>query len=97
MVIPCTTKGALIKVYLAPKSFIILISSFLTEIPIEIAIREGGDAGKPVSFYAPESVSAKRYEQAATRLWEIIQKIDEEELAGNSAIQPDMSTKAHHH
>ncbi|NLK66630.1 MAG: Mrp/NBP35 family ATP-binding protein [Campylobacteraceae bacterium] len=63
-------------------------TEILAEIPIEIAIREGGDAGKPVSFYAPKSESAKRYEKAATRLWEIIEKIDAEDLAGNAAIQP---------
>ncbi|MDA3057922.1 Mrp/NBP35 family ATP-binding protein [Campylobacter sp. VBCF_05 NA6] len=58
------------------------------EIPIEIAIREGGDNGKPISFYAPESVSAKRYEQAARALWEKIEEVDRENLADNSAIQP---------
>ena len=64
------------------------------EIPIEIAIREGGDSGKPVSFYAPDSLSAKRYEQAARKLWEKIEKIDREELADNSAIQPVMDGKS---
>nr|WP_314070923.1 Mrp/NBP35 family ATP-binding protein [uncultured Campylobacter sp.] len=64
------------------------------EIPIEIAIREGGDSGKPVSFYAPDSLSAKRYEDAARKLWEKIEKIDREELADNSAIQPVMDGKS---
>ncbi|MSN96122.1 Mrp/NBP35 family ATP-binding protein [Campylobacter sp. FMV-PI01] len=72
-------------------------TEILGEIPIEIAIREGGDAGKPVSFYAPNSISATRYEAAATRLLEIIKKIDDENLASNAAIQPDNSGKAHCH
>lgn len=72
-------------------------TEILSEIPIEIGIREGGDNGKPISFYAPESVSAKRYEKAANRLWEIIEKIDKEDLAGNSAIQPDMEGGAKCH
>lgn len=72
-------------------------TEILAEVPIEIAIRQGGDAGKPVSFYEPNSVSAKRYEAAATRLWEIIEHVDKEDLADNSAIQPDMSGKPHCH
>lgn len=62
----------------------------LAEIPIEIAIREGGDNGKPVSFYAPNSISATRYESAARKLLEKIEEIDRENLADNSAIQPVM-------
>ena len=58
------------------------------EIPIEIAIREGGDNGKPISFYAPNSVSAKRYEEAARPLWAKIEEVDRDNLADNSAIQP---------
>ncbi|CZE47603.1 Mrp/NBP35 family ATP-binding protein [Campylobacter geochelonis] len=72
-------------------------TEILGEIPIEISIREGGDSGKPISFYEPNSVSSKRYEGAANRLWEIIEKIDADELADNSAIQPDNSGKAHCH
>ncbi|MBP5779013.1 MAG: Mrp/NBP35 family ATP-binding protein [Campylobacter sp.] len=60
------------------------------EIPIEIAIREGGDKGKPISFYEPNSVSSKRYEQAARALISALEKIERENLADNSAIQPQM-------
>lgn len=62
------------------------------EIPIEPAIREGGDAGKPVVFFAPESETAKRYQQAATKLWEEIEKVNEEGGVSNDAIQPVPST-----
>ena len=60
------------------------------EIPIEIAISEGGDQGKPISFYEPNSVSAKRYEYAARALISALEKIERENLADNSAIQPQM-------
>ena len=39
----------------------------LSNLPIEPAIREGGDAGKPIVYFNPESVSAKRYMEAAAR------------------------------
>ncbi len=62
----------------------------IAQIPIEPAIRIGGDAGRPVSFYAPDSVSAKRYAQAAAKLWEKIEQINANGGADNSAIQPTM-------
>ncbi len=58
------------------------------EIPIEPAIREGGDAGKPVVFFEPQSETAKRYQEAATKLWEEIDKINEEGGVSNEEIQP---------
>ena len=60
----------------------------LAHIPIEMSIREGGDAGKPVSFYASESVSAKRYSEAAAKIWDFISEINAKGGADNSAIQP---------
>lgn len=63
-------------------------TQILAEIPIEPAVRVGGDNGKPVSFYEPNSVTAKRYESAAARLWEIIENINNGGGADNSAIQP---------
>lgn len=60
----------------------------IAQIPIEPAIREGGDIGKPVSFYAPESISAKSYDKAASQIWEQILKVNAENKADNSAIQP---------
>lgn len=63
-------------------------TEILAQIPIEIVIREGGDSGKPISFYNPTSQSAKRYENGAARLWEILLDVDKNSLASNSAIQP---------
>lgn len=60
----------------------------LAQIPIEPAVREGGDAGKPVTFHAPDSQTAKRYVEAAKKLWEVIEKVNEEGGASNEAIQP---------
>lgn len=55
-------------------------------LPIEPAIREGGDEGKPVVYFQPESESAKRYMIAAQKL---IQFIDENhDKAENASIQP---------
>jgi len=58
------------------------------EIPIEPAVREGGDAGKPVVLFKPESETAKRYQESASKLWEEIEKVNEEGGANNEAIQP---------
>lgn len=58
----------------------------LAHIPIEMSIREGGDAGKPVSFYESESKSAKRYASAASKLLNFI--ANSKGRADNSAIQP---------
>jgi ATP-binding protein involved in chromosome partitioning len=63
-------------------------SKVLAEIPIEMAIREGGDTGKPIMVEHPESESAKRYLKAADELWSFIEKVLEEDLAGNEMIQP---------
>lgn len=62
----------------------------LAQIPIEMSVREGGDLGKPVSFYQPESLSAKRYGEAAAKLWHFL----EHAKADNSAIQPVKNGKA---
>ncbi|MDD3462622.1 MAG: Mrp/NBP35 family ATP-binding protein [Sulfurospirillaceae bacterium] len=58
------------------------------EIPIEPAVREGGDAGKPVVFFKPESETAKRFQESAKKLWIVIEKVNEEGGANNEAIQP---------
>jgi len=58
------------------------------EIPIEPAVREGGDAGKPVVLFKPESETAKRYQESARKLWIEIEKVNEEGGANNEAIQP---------
>ena len=66
----------------------------LANIPIEIDVREGGDNGKPVSFYNPESISSKRYLEASEKIWEFIQNINKNGGADNSAIQPIMNGKS---
>lgn len=63
-------------------------TSVLAEVPIEPAVREGGDAGKPVTFHNPESETAKRYMAAAEKLWNHICEINEEGGVSNEAIQP---------
>ena len=60
----------------------------LGEIPIEPAIREGGDAGKPIASEFPDTITAKKYYEAAEKLWEMIEKINEEGGVDNEAIQP---------
>ena len=60
----------------------------LGEIPIEPAIREGGDDGKPIVFNMPSSTTANRYQESATKLWQIIEKINREGGADNSKVQP---------
>jgi ATP-binding protein involved in chromosome partitioning len=65
-------------------------TSVLGEIPIEPAIREGGDAGKPVVYHHPDSETAKRFHKAAANLWRFIEKVNEEGGVSNEAIQPTM-------
>lgn len=59
----------------------------LAHLPIEPAIRKGGDAGKPIVYFEPESVSAKRYMMAATKLISFLETQDD---VSNEAIQPRM-------
>jgi ATP-binding protein involved in chromosome partitioning len=58
----------------------------LANIPIEPSIRVGGDEGKPVVYFYPDSTTGKRYLKAAELLWDQIKDGD----ADNSAIQPTM-------
>ena len=60
----------------------------IAEIPIEPAIREGGDGGKPISYVYPESESAKRYAKAADEIWDFIEEINASGGVDNEAIQP---------
>jgi len=60
----------------------------LAQIPIEPAIREGGDSGNPIVISAPDSESAKRFEKAAKELIEYIDYVLAEDLSGNEMIQP---------
>jgi ATP-binding protein involved in chromosome partitioning len=58
----------------------------LAEIPIEIATREGGDAGRPVTFFNPTSETAKRFRIAAENLWKKIELCSDK--VDNACIQP---------
>ncbi len=58
----------------------------LAEIPIEINVREGGDNGKPIVFFEPNSISAKAYRIAAQKLSDFLDKVGES--ANNAEIQP---------
>lgn len=55
-------------------------------LPIEPAIREGGDGGKPVVYFKPESESAKRYMQATEKLLQFVDANSDK--AENASIQP---------
>jgi ATP-binding protein involved in chromosome partitioning len=63
-------------------------SELIARIPIEPEIRKGGDSGKPVTYYMPESQTAKRFQEAASKIWDFMQKVQEEGGADNAAIQP---------
>ncbi|SFV89995.1 putative ATP/GTP-binding protein (mrp protein homolog) [hydrothermal vent metagenome] len=60
----------------------------IARIPIEPAIRVGGDTGMPVTYHKPDSETAKRYQEAATKLLSFIDKVHAEGGASNEAIQP---------
>ena len=57
----------------------------LAQIPIEPAIREACDVGKPIVFDRPSSETAKRYLQAADLLWTFLERTK----GDNAEIQPD--------
>ena len=48
----------------------------LGNVPIEPSIRVGGDEGKPIVYFYPDSASGKRYLEAAKKLWENIEKFN---------------------
>src|SRR5574344_912577 len=61
----------------------------LAHLPIEPAIRKGGDAGKPIVYFEPESITAKRYMMAAEKLIVMLDSQDANDIS-NEAIQPIM-------
>jgi len=63
-------------------------TNVIARIPIEPAIRVGGDSGMPIVYHKPDSQTAKRYQKAASELLEFIDKVNEDGVADNSAIQP---------
>jgi ATP-binding protein involved in chromosome partitioning len=65
-------------------------TTVLANIPIEPSIRVGGDEGKPIVYFYPDSASGKRYLKAAETLWANIEKAREEGAIGNEEIQPTL-------
>jgi ATP-binding protein involved in chromosome partitioning len=63
-------------------------TTVIAEMPIEPAIRTGGDDGKPIVYNAPTSQSASRYMKLAENVWNQIEKINAEGGVDNEAIQP---------
>ena len=63
-------------------------TKIIAEIPIEPAIRTGGDEGKPVTYFAPESETAKRFMAAAESIWATIEKINADGGVDNAGVQP---------
>ena len=57
-------------------------------IPIEPAIRVGGDTGMPITYHKPDSETAKRYQEAASKVLAFIDKVNAEGGADNSGVQP---------
>ncbi len=57
----------------------------LAQIPIEGKIREGGDSGKPIVFFEPESIGAKEYIKAAHKINDFLDNVGE---VTNAEIQP---------
>jgi len=60
---------------------------FLGEIPLDIAIRETSDGGKPIVLSQPDSPHAKVYKQIATRLWEKLSGGDQQRQAPRIVVQ----------
>ena len=63
-------------------------TKIIAEIPIEPAVRTGGDEGKPVTYFAPESETAKRFMAAAESIWVTIEKINADGGVDNAGVQP---------
>ena len=63
-------------------------TQLLGEIPIEPAIREGGDSGQPITVVAPNCETSKRYQEMADKLYKELIKINEEGGVDNESIQP---------
>jgi len=63
-------------------------TELIARIPIEPAIRVGGDTGMPITYHQPDSQTAKRYQEAANKLLAFVDKVNAEGGADNQAIQP---------
>jgi len=60
----------------------------LAEVPIDIAVREGGDAGVPIVVLAPNDEVTKRYLKAADTLWQKLLEVNAQGGVDNSSVQP---------
>jgi len=63
-------------------------TQILGEIPIEPAIREGGDSGLPITILAPQCESSQRYQQIAQALWKKMLNVNAQGGVDNSTVQP---------
>jgi ATP-binding protein involved in chromosome partitioning len=63
-------------------------TELISRIPIEPEIRIGGDTGQPVTFSKPDSETAKRFHEAASKVIAFMEKVNEEGGADNASIQP---------
>jgi len=63
-------------------------TKIIAEVPIEPAVRTGGDEGKPITFASPDSATAKSFMGAAEALWAEIEKINEAGGVDNAGVQP---------
>ncbi len=63
-------------------------TTLMAQIPIEPAIRHGGDIGQPITFHKPDSETAKRYHTAATNLLTFLDKVKAEGGVDNASMQP---------
>ena len=55
-------------------------TEFLGEVPLDLAIRETSDGGRPITIADPESPHAAVFRGIAARVWE--------KVSGESALRP---------
>jgi ATP-binding protein involved in chromosome partitioning len=58
-------------------------SEFLGEVPLDMAIRETSDGGRPIVISQPDSPHAKTYQTIAARVWDKVAT-----LLGDAKRQP---------
>ncbi len=63
-------------------------TTLMAQIPIEPAIRHGGDTGQPITFHQPDSETAKRYHKAGAELLAFLDKVAAEGGVDNADMQP---------
>jgi len=62
-------------------------TQLLGEIPIEIDIREGGDAGVPISVVSPSCATSLKYDEIASKLLDSLDQTNKNGGVDNSSIQ----------